>query len=271
MVVARTIEELNEARRDLRGEVGFAPTMGALHAGHLSLIERAKKENDFAAVSIYVNPTQFGAGEDFERYPRKEEADIALCRAAGVDLLFMPKTIYSEDEPIVRAPLIGASILEGAIRANHFDGVLTVVMKLFNLIKPQRAYFGKKDAQQLWLITKMVRSFFMDIAIVSCETTRESGGLALSSRNAYLSGNEKKEALKLSESLFEASKLIKRSEIRSLAIVQAIAEVLKPLAIDYIAIVDRDFKPIETIKKGETIILIAARVGATRLIDNMWI
>jgi pantoate--beta-alanine ligase len=273
VIIARGIGELKNALRSAGGSVGFAPTMGALHAGHLSLVERAKKENDFVVVSIFVNPAQFSAGEDFEKYPRKEEADIVLCRAALVDLLFIPKTeeIYSEDEPAIRAPSIGGAIYEGKIRPLHFDGALTVVMKLFNLVKPQRAYFGKKDAQQLWLITKMAKSFFTDIEIIPCETTREIGGLALSSRNAYLSESEKNEALKLSRSLLEASKLIKKNETRSIAIVQAIGEVLKPLAIDYIAIVDRDFKPIDAIKKGETIILIAARVGVTRLIDNMWI
>jgi pantoate--beta-alanine ligase len=255
----------------MRGQIGFAPTMGALHAGHLSLIERAKKENDFVALSIYVNPTQFGAGEDFARYPRKKEADIALCRAAGVDLLFMPENLYGANEPIVCAPLIGASILEGEIRRGHFDGVLTIVTKLFNLIKPMRAYFGKKDAQQLWLIQNMVKSFFMDIEIVACETTRENNGLALSSRNAYLSKSEKTDALKLSRSLFEASRLIKKNETKTAAIVAAILDILQPLKVDYIAIVDREFNALETIKKGETIILIAARVGATRLIDNMWI
>jgi pantoate--beta-alanine ligase len=269
LVIARTIEEFCAERAAVNREVGFAPTMGALHAGHLGLIERAKKENDFVVVSAFVNPTQFGEGEDFERYPRREEADIALCRAAGVDLLFMPKTLYGEDEPIIRAPLRGSSILEGKIRAGHFDGVLTVVAKLFNIVKPTKAYFGKKDAQQLWLIEKMVKSFFMDITIVACETARDNNGLALSSRNAYLSENEKIEALKLPKSLFEASKLIKRNETRSIAIVEAIADTLKPLTIDYIAIVDREFKPIDTVKKGETIILIAAKVGDTRLIDNM--
>ncbi|MDR1451053.1 MAG: pantoate--beta-alanine ligase [Helicobacteraceae bacterium] len=271
MIVARTIDELNAARRDLIGEIGFVPTMGALHVGHLSLIERAKKENGFVVVSVYVNPAQFGADEDFERYPRREETDIALCRAAKVDLLFMPKNVYGKDEPTISAPPIGASILEGEIRPGHFDGVLTVIMKMLHLIKPKRVYFGKKDAQQLWLIAKMVSAFFMEIEVVACETARESNGLALSSRNAYLSEGEKNDALKLSQSLFEASKLIKKNEIKSSAIIEAIAKTLAPLTIDYVSIVDREFKPIKTIKKGETIILIAARAGATRLIDNMWI
>jgi pantoate--beta-alanine ligase len=273
VVIARTINEFRLARSAASGGVGFAATMGALHAGHLSLFARAKQETNYLVASVFVNPTQFIEGEDFEKYPRKEEADIILCRAAGVDLLFLPNAneIYGDDEPIVRAPSIAGSILEGEIRPAHFDGVLTVGAKLFNLVKPDRAYFGKKDAQQLLLITKMAKSYFLDITIVACETAREASGLALSSRNAYLSESEKIEALKISKALFEASKLIKKNERRSSAIAQIIGEVLEPLTVDYIAVVDRELRAIETIKNGETIILIAARVGATRLIDNMWI
>ncbi|MDR0746509.1 MAG: pantoate--beta-alanine ligase [Helicobacteraceae bacterium] len=264
---------MKEARGRVNASVGFVATMGALHAGHLSLIERAKNENDFVVVSIFVNPTQFREGEDFDRYPRQLEADSILCKAAGVDLLFAPNAedIYGSDEPAIKSPAITGHILEGKFREGHFDGVLTVVMKLFNIVQPNRAYFGKKDAQQAILITKMVKAFFLNVEIVLCETAREGGGLALSSRNTYLSKSEKNEAYKLSKALFEASKLIKQNEFRSLAIVQAITEVLKPLSIDYIAIVDYELKAIETIKRGETIILIAARVGITRLIDNMWI
>jgi pantoate--beta-alanine ligase len=264
---------MKEKRGRVNANVGFVATMGALHTGHLSLIERAKNENDFVVVSIFINPTQFREGEDFNRYPRKLEADSVLCKAAGVNLLFTPNVedIYGNDEPTIKAPTITGHILEGKFREEHFDGVLTIVMKLFNIVQPNRAYFGKKDAQQAILITKMTNAFFFNIEIALCETVRENGGLALSSRNIYLSKSEKSEAFKLSKALFEASKLIKQNEIRALAIIQVITEVLKPLPIDYIAIVDRELKAIETIKKGETIILIAARAGTTRLIDNMWI
>ncbi|GHV05957.1 pantothenate synthetase [Campylobacterota bacterium] len=275
MIISRTIASLNEARSSVEGtkKVGFVATMGALHSGHLSLIAQAKKECDFVVVSVFVNPTQFHAGEDFDRYPRKEEADIVLCRAAGVDLLFLPTAdeLYKDDEPRVLAPAIAAHILEGAVREGHFDGVLTIVLKLLLLIAPQKAYFGKKDAQQIVLISKMVKSFFLSVEIVPCETMRESSGLALSSRNAYLLVSEKIEAEKLSKSLFEASKLVKQNQTNSMAIIEAIGKVLEPLTVDYIAVVDRKLNPRETIAKDDTIVLIAARVGAVRLIDNMWI
>lgn len=273
MKIAQTVSDLINMRSELHGTVGFVPTMGALHAGHLSLIQEAKKRCDKVVVSVFVNPTQFLAGEDLDRYPRTIEKDAFLCKTCGVDLLFTPSAdeIYGNDEVSVKAPKIAGYTLEGAIRPSHFDGVLTVVNKLFNLVKPDKAFFGKKDAQQVILIEKMVRNLFMDIEIVRVETVREADGLALSSRNSYLDPIELAEAKKLSSALFEASKLVKKGVNESDLIRSRIVEVLDQLTIDYVEIVDRDLMPIKEIKKGETIVLIAARVGSVRLIDNMWI
>lgn len=265
--------DLLSRREGLTGSVGFVPTMGALHAGHMSLIRQAREENDHVIVSIFVNPTQFLPGEDFTRYPRKKEADELLCKSAGCDLLFLPQTqeIYGADEPMVKAPAVAGYTLEGQVRPGHFDGVLTVVLKLLNLARPTKAYFGKKDAQQLILIRQMVERFFLPVTIVSGETIRQKDGLALSSRNEYLSDTERTQALKISQSLFEASRLIKQGQNQTAAIETAVQRVLDPLPIDYVAITDRQLRPIDQVAKGESLILVAARVGSVRLIDNMWV
>ncbi|WP_456393398.1 pantoate--beta-alanine ligase [Nitratifractor sp.] len=275
MIVARSNETLKKAREELAGSVGFVPTMGALHEGHLSLIRRAKEENDHVIVSIFVNPTQFLPGEDLEKYPRKEEADRKICELAGVDLLYMPTTdqLYHEDELLISAPKIGGYILEGAKRPGHFDGVLQVVMKLLNLTRPTRAYFGKKDAQQLALISRMVRDYFLPTEIVGCEIVRDPEGLALSSRNLYLSPEERQRALALSRALKRAGKMIQSGERDTGRIMAMMRGILEPEvdALEYVAIVDRDFQPIERIVEGGSILLVAARVGSTRLIDNLWV
>jgi len=273
MQILKSTEELQIYRKNIQKKVGFVPTMGALHNGHLSLIDRAKKENDIVIVSIFVNPTQFLPGEDFESYPKKIEADIEICKRSGIDALFIPaiNQIYSKDEPKVCAPKVLGYTLEGYHRPGHFDGVLSIVLKLFNLVKPHNAYFGKKDAQQLILIKKMTKVFFLDINIVECEIVREANGLALSSRNTYLSKEEKKKALNISKSLTNAAKLIRSGQKDVKLIKQEIQKHLKSLEVDYIAIVDRDLKEIDQIISGNSIILIAARVGKTRLIDNIWL
>lgn len=273
MQIARSVEELREIRRGINGTVGFVPTMGALHSGHLSLIKEAKKQCDFVIVSVFVNPTQFLANEDFGKYPRKEQADEILCRASGADLLFLPNAseIYGSDEPSIRAPKTAGFVLEGSVRAGHFDGVLSVVLKLLNLTGANKAFFGKKDAQQLVLISQMAKAFFLPVEIVACETIREQGGLAMSSRNEYLEEAQKNEAKKLSFALYEASRLIKQNVLDSSVIKAKMSEVLAPLSIDYIEVVDRDLKPIKTVVSGGTIVLIAARIGGVRLIDNMWV
>lgn len=274
MIIARTIDELQEAKRDLKGSIGFVPTMGALHQGHLSLIRQARKENEHLIVSIFVNPTQFLEGEDLDSYPRKDEADTKICELAGVDILFMPSidAMYEADELCIGAPAIRGYILEGEKRPGHFDGMLQVVMKLLNLSGAGNAYFGKKDAQQLALITQMVRNYFMDVNIIPCEIVRDERGLALSSRNVYLQGDEKERALCLSRSLKRATKMVMAGELNVETIKKEMFNVLKDAdEVEYVAIVDRAFNALEEVEIGNTIILVAAWVGKPRLIDNIWI
>ncbi len=252
MIIVNSVEELLKQTKNL-DSVGFVPTMGALHQGHLSLIKRARDENRTVIVSIFVNPTQFLEGEDLDKYPRRDLADIEICKRADVDILFMPtvESIYFEDELRVEAPAIRGFILEGSRRVGHFNGVLQVVMKLFNIIlfnrpKSLRAYFGKKDAQQLALISQMVKDYFLNVNIIPCEIVRDSSGLALSSRNAYLSADEVKEALAISRSLKRASKLVMQGVLDTSTIEREMRYVMKNLDIEYIAFVNRDFKKIET-------------------------
>jgi len=275
MILAETIEELQKAKHNLKGTIGFIPTMGALHKGHLSLIQQARNENDIVIVSIFVNPTQFLEGEDLDSYPKREEADKKICEIAKVDILFMPNIgeMYEDDELNISAPAIRGYILEGKRRPKHFDGMLQIVMKLLNLSSSTNAYFGKKDAQQLVLITQMVKNYFIPCNIIACDIVRDDLGLALSSRNAYLSEDDKKEALKLSSSLYYATKMIISGKKESDIIIQEIKNILKcdNIKIEYISIVSRDFKPLEVVEIGNTIILIAVFIGNTRLIDNIWI
>ncbi len=274
MVIARTIEELQKAKEGLEGSIGFVPTMGALHQGHLSLIQKARQENERLIVSVFVNPTQFLEGEDLDAYPRREAADIQICERAGVDILFMPTIdqMYEPDELCIGAPAIRGYILEGEKRPGHFDGMLQVVMKLLNLSSATRAYFGKKDAQQLALVMQMVRNYFMPVEIVPCEIVRDEKGLALSSRNAYMNAEEKRRALCLSRSLKRATKMVMSGELDAETIKAEMYKVLQEAdRVEYVAIVSRDFKRLERVEIGNTIILVAAWVGKPRLIDNIWI
>ncbi len=273
MKIIKDIKELREFRKALACSVGFVPTMGALHQGHISLIKKSVKENEKTIVSIFVNPTQFLEGEDFEKYPKRVEADRKICELAGVDVLFMPEIsdMYVSIEPTILAPTQKAYILEGLRRPKHFDGVLRVVLKLLNLTKPTNAYFGKKDAQQLYLIENLVKSLFLDTNIIPCEIVRDEMGLALSSRNTYLSESEKKEALKISKSLKIASKEIIKGNKSVKHLKGIMKEVLEPLKIEYIEIVNREFEAIDEIELKNSIILVACMVGSTRLIDNLWI
>jgi len=276
MVIVRTIESLQEAKKSLRlsGTVGFVPTMGALHQGHLSLMQQARKENDTLVVSIFVNPTQFLEGEDLDAYPRKDEADIKICELSKVDILFMPNSevMYEKDELCIGAPAIRGYALEGEKRPGHFDGMLQVVMKLLNLSGATNAYFGKKDAQQLALISQMVKNYFMEVNIIPCEIVRDDLGLALSSRNVYLQGEEKTRALCLSRSLKRATKCVMAGELNVEAIKKEMLIVLEEAdEVEYVAIVNREFKALEEVEIGNTIILVAAWVGKPRLIDNLWI
>ncbi len=273
MKIVRSPQELKTILKEHQGEIGFVPTMGALHKGHVSLIERARKENALCVVSVFVNPTQFLEGEDLEKYPKKFEADEKICSIAGVDILFYPQAgdMYEEDEIRLCAPNIRGYVLEGHVRPGHFDGVLTVVMKLFSIVSPTRAYFGKKDAQQLVLIMQMAKNFFLDVEVIAMETMRESDGLAMSSRNVYLNASERVEALKISKSLKVATNLVMQKVFESEKITTEIRVVLEPLDVEYVSIVSRAFVPQESVEIGNSIILIAARLGNTRLIDNIWI
>lgn len=272
MQILKTIEELQNIRKTITSNVGFVPTMGALHDGHISLIKKARENNDVVIVSIFVNPTQFLPGEDLDAYPRKDEADKKICELCKVDYLFMPEisTMYSKEEILVKAPN-KSYILEGLTRPGHFDGVLQVVLKLFGITQPTNAYFGKKDAQQLSLITQMVKNLFLPINIVPCEIVRENDGLAMSSRNVYLNKEQRSDSLLLSKSLYSAASLIAKEERNAQVLKNKIHDVMQNLDIEYIAIVDREFNEVQTIELNNTVILIVVRFGQTRLLDNIWI
>ncbi|MDA3967981.1 pantoate--beta-alanine ligase [Helicobacter sp. WB40] len=256
-------------------KIGLVPTMGALHNGHLSLIRQSVESCELTIVSIFVNPTQFGKNEDFNKYPRKEEADINLCKSLNA-VVFMP-TIdemypYKDDMQIkLKAPQSLSNTLEGKARAGHFDGVVQVVLKLFNIVTPHRAFFGKKDAQQLLIIKQMIEDLFLPIEIVESQIIRDENGLALSSRNAYLNDDEKNEALKISKSLREASKAIINGETNSKKIKEIATKVLEGLEIEYFEIVNKKLETIKTIEKNNTIILIVVRINGVRLLDNLWL
>ena len=273
MKILASVEELLIYRKSLQGSVGFVPTMGALHEGHLSLMRQSMGENDHTIVSIFVNPTQFLAGEDLSKYPRKIEADTKICELAGVSALFLPTPamMYGDDEVLIKAPSKRGYIFEGFIRPGHFDGVLQVVLKLFGLTRPQRAYFGKKDTQQLALITQMVKNFFLPVEIIAGETVRDKDGLALSSRNVYLSHEEREKALAIPKSLKRAGKMIASGVSSCEEIADEMQEMMREIGVEYVAFTNRKLEPIEHVVVGESMILVAARVGATRLIDNLWV
>ena len=274
MTIITSINELIKIRKDLNKTIGFVPTMGALHDGHISLIKKARENNEVVIVSIFVNPTQFLAHEDLDKYPKKDEADIKICEFCKVDYLFMPNSqmmYQGSDEILIKAPKIASFLLEGKSRPGHFDGVLQVVLKLLNLVRPNNAYFGKKDAQQLALISQMVNDLFLCVNIIGCEIIRENDGLALSSRNIYLSEVQRKEALKISKSLKKAAKIV-ASKINDVKLIKKEMKlIMNTLDIEYIAFVNKKFEEIKIIEKDNTIILIVARFGKTRLLDNLWL
>lgn len=278
----QVVTDLDEMRRlvvEARGAgktVGFVPTMGYFHRGHLSLMERARAENDLVVVSIFVNPTQFGPAEDFQEYPRDLERDLAMAEEAGVDIVFHPRVEDMYPQPY-RTYVVVEGITEtlcGAFRPGHFRGVATVVTKLFHIIPAHRAYFGAKDAQQALVIKKMVQDLNFDIEIVVCPTVREEDGLAMSSRNVYLEGAERKAATALYRSLRAAREMLERGERRSSVLLEEMRRVLdqEPLVRpEYVEIVDCvDLKPVEKVE-GEVLIALAARVGRARLIDNLMV
>lgn len=273
MKIVKSIEELINYRKTINSKVGFVPTMGALHNGHLSLIKQARMQNDVVILSIFVNPTQFLPNEDFNSYPRREDADIKIATLAGVDVVFMPKSeeMYSLAEPKVIAPRDIAYILEGKARPGHFDGVLSVLMKLFHIINPHNTYFGKKDAQQLYLVQNMVKTYFLPINIIPCDIVRDADGLALSSRNIYLSEKQRAKALSLSIALKNASHAIMKGEREAAKIEKIMSETLKDIRVDYAKALSRDFKQKEFLEIKDTLLLIAAHINDVRLIDNLWI
>lgn len=276
MELIEDVDQLRRAVRDnRRRRVGFVPTMGALHAGHLSLAERARAECGFVVVSIFVNPTQFAPGEDLADYPRPREADHAACRDAGVDVVFEPsvETMYPSGFATTVEVSGLSAVLEGRHRPTHFRGVTTVVAKLLNLVQPDVAYFGRKDFQQLQLVRRMCRDLNLPIEIVGCPTTREPDGLAMSSRNVYLSPEERERALSLHRELERVRDLAGwNADVGALRREFAERLAAEPgIEVDYATIVDPDtLEEIDT-PRAEMIAVVAARVGSTRLIDNVLI
>jgi len=267
------LDELRRARRRLDGEVGFVPTMGYLHEGHLSLVRRAREECRHIIVSIFVNPAQFGPGEDLSKYPRDVERDLTLLEPLSVDVVWTPTAgiMYPEGHQTWVDVAELAKPLEGAARPGHFRGVTTVVAKLFNAVQPDRAYFGQKDAQQAVVIRRMTLDLNFPIEVVVCPTVREEDGLALSSRNKYLDGEERKAAPVLYQALSEAKAAFDKGERSAEALRQLMREVLaaQPLAqVQYVSCADQDtLDELQTVK-GKALLSMAVFIGKTRLIDN---
>lgn len=269
MIIARTAYELRAALGDRSKSVGFVPTMGALHEGHLSLVELAQKNTELVVVSIFVNPLQFSAGEDFEKYPRVLERDIEILQKAKVNILFAPtvEEIYPAGQVITQqAGKLGAEF-EGKIRPGHFDGMLTVVDRLFELVEPDAVVFGQKDAQQVALVRKLLtekKYGGKTVRLIVGPTLREESGLALSSRNRYLSENERAVAASLSRALFASQ----RASSYESAIMNA-KKTLDPEArLEYLELVDESFVPVGPDFQGDALMIVACKVGSTRLIDN---
>lgn len=282
VMLVHTIEELRQKRAEWKGlKVGIVPTMGALHEGHLSLIKKAKETCDKVVVSVFVNPIQFGPSEDFDKYPRTLDKDMELCNSVGVDLVFAPtpKEMYGEGNRLsndtltyVCPPFFYVNKLCGKTRVGHFDGVCTVVLKLFNIVQPDYGFFGQKDAQQVIIIKKMVKDLNVPIEIIQCPIVREESGLALSSRNKYLSEEGKKDALVLSQIL----KNIKACFQKGITDVSALKETAYSYLTDkhdmeYLEILDRNTLEEKPNADRESIALIACRVEGVRLIDNIYL
>ena len=278
MKIAKTIQQIITIVSDARDKaktVGFVPTMGALHTGHVSLIETAGKQCDFVVVSIFVNPTQFGPTEDYEKYPHTLDDDLDICRSSGVDAVFVPdvEQMYPEQQlswvnvEKLTEPLCGRS------RPGHFRAVATVCAKLFNIVQPNAAFFGCKDAQQAVVIKRMVADLNMPLRIVTCPTVRDSDGLAVSSRNKYLLEDQRRQALLIYKSLQAAGEMIKQQGCRdSQTIIGHMRKILGQgslVQVEYISIVDAgNLQPVDRVS-GRVLIAVAARVGSTRLIDNI--
>ena len=289
VVTAAELTAAIDEERDLPGcaglKVAFVPTMGALHEGHLSLVRKAREWADLVVVSIFVNPLQFGAGEDFDKYPRTLEADAALLETAGADLLFAPtvEVIYPAAaelgvaagieaaraeatlNPALQSGAVGETF-EGAARPGHFDGMLTVVGRLFDLTRPDVAVFGAKDAQQVFMVKKLAGALYKDTELITAPTFREPSGLAMSSRNRFLSESQKTNAAVLHRALTELEQPLSRSLEAATALINSTPET----KLDYIAVVDSEiFRPVGDDFRGKALAIVAAKVGDTRLIDNL--
>jgi pantoate--beta-alanine ligase len=273
MKVIETISEFHRIRNDIANRLGFVPTMGYLHEGHISLVKQAKAENEVSVVSIFVNPTQFGPNEDFKSYPRDMKRDLAMLEPY-TDYVFAPsaKEMYPEGcDTWVETKGI-TEVLEGSIRPGHFKGVTTVVNKLFNIVQPTKAYFGQKDAQQVAVIKKMVKDLDMNLEIVVCPTMREPDGLAMSSRNTYLTPEMRKGAPVLYQSLMKAQRMVEEGEknVGSIRLAMSALITKEPLAnIEYISFADNDTLKEIHIVKPPTLVSMAVKFGKTRLIDNI--
>jgi pantoate--beta-alanine ligase len=277
LAVAERIEEVRQrvaAARQKGARIGLVPTMGALHAGHVSLIQAARRDCDFVAVSIFVNPTQFGPQEDLRKYPRPRAADLQACEAEHVDLVFHPEpsTVYPDGfRTFVEVEGL-SNLFEGAFRPGHFRGVATVVLKLFNIVAPDLAYFGQKDFQQQLIIRRMCRDLDVPVEVRVCPTIREADGLALSSRNIFLSPDERRSALSLSRCLRRGEELLREGETDLEKVRQEMRRILQEtpfVTTDYATLVDPETLVEATERQPSLVALAAARVGRTRLIDNL--
>ena len=276
MKIIDNIKELKEEIAKLNGSIGLVPTMGALHLGHKSLIDKSVEENDNTIVSIFVNPIQFGINEDLDKYPRQLQQDCKMCEDAVVKIVFAPKVdeMYEQDKnnlTLICPPYSVVDKLCGKSRPGHFDGVCSVVAKLFNLTKANKAYFGQKDAQQLFIIQKMVRDLNFDIEIIPCPIVREEDNLALSSRNKYLTQDERNIALNISKALFQAKKMAKDGIKDTRFIVDISLKIMEGLDVEYIEFLDKTTFEFQDKINENSIMLIAARTpeSNTRLIDNI--
>lgn len=272
-----SMQEISNFLRCRGKSIGFVPTMGFLHRGHVSLINRARSENDKVIVSIYVNPTQFLPGEDLDKYPRDFERDYVMCEQAGVDYIFKPEQMYKDGHLTTVTVTEISDKLEGRFRPGHFTGVATVVLKLFNITKPHKAYFGQKDAQQVVVLKKMADDLNCDTEIVVSETVREQSGLAMSSRNSYLESIQIAQAGEISKALNEAKSLVLEGRARNSGeVIEYISRYISTQApmgsIQYIAVTDNsNLNDITNLSvyKGEVLISLAVKFGSTRLIDNI--
>jgi pantoate--beta-alanine ligase len=276
MRIVKSVAEMQKVCRELRTRrsvLGFVPTMGALHEGHLSLVRRARSECEAVVVSIFVNPLQFAPGEDLARYPRTFEGDRSLLDAEGVEVLFAPEVAEMyPDGSMTTVTVAGiGDRLDGASRPGHFTGVATVVAKLFQVVAPNRAYFGQKDAAQLAVLRQMVRDLNFDVELVGCAIVRDADGLALSSRNKYLTAEERKHALILHETLLRMEQMIAEGERHSEVVIRngmTMLQTVPGVQVDYLAVVDANsLQPVACVATG-SLVAIAAYVGKTRLIDN---